>query len=144
MGLKIAVESNLSEAKAQLKTYPPRLNAAMYEASDTGTHIIASQLERTTVARTGMSPEMVHSMVEVEFGPYPGLVARGEVGFSRPPAFFYPKKSKALHFTINGRGIFAKRVRGSRPYPLVGRAVFSAESEVERNFRRGIQEVLLR
>lgn len=140
--MKLEVTHNLSEVSAQIKAYRPLLHDAMYDASERGTRIIASELERTTVARTGMAPDMVHEMVETEFGPAPGLVARGEIRFSDPPAYFYPKKSKVLRFEINGRVIFARRVRGSRPYPLVGRAVTSAHDEVERGFRRGIRRVM--
>jgi hypothetical protein len=142
MGLRIGVTHDFGEAKAKLKAYPKLLNDAMYDASEEGTRITANQLVLTTVARTEMEPGMVENMVRVEFGPSPGLIARGQVGFTKPPAFFYPKKSKVLRFKIGGRVIFARRVRGSRPYPLVGRAANLAENDVERNFGRALREVM--
>jgi hypothetical protein len=142
MGLRVRIIHDFGEAKAKLKAYPKLLNDAMYDASEEGTRIIANQLVLTTVVRTGMDPGMVDNMVRVEFGPSPGLIARGRVGFTKPPAYFYPKKSKVLRFTIGGRVIFARRVRGSRPYPLVGRAANLAENDVERNFGRALREVM--
>lgn len=123
MAIRVEVEHNLADAKEKLALYPARLTTGMYEGTRRATNIVAQQLEETTTARTSMDRSMVHSMIDIEVTPLPGGIAQGKVGFKPPPKYFYPKKSKVLVFRIEGRTIFARRVRGSRPYKLVPRAV---------------------
>lgn len=44
-----------------------------------------------------------------------GYSYTGVTRFGHTTAFIYPRKAKALRFTIGGRVIFAKRVRGYHP-----------------------------
>lgn len=70
---------------------------------------------------------------------------RSEAGYSytgvtrlgHRTAYIYPRKAKALRFTIGGRVIFAKRVRGYHPSrDWVEAGIPASEMEADRSSRR--------
>ncbi len=104
--------------------------------------VMRESVVATVVARTGMGRPVAEQIVEARMRPSPGLVARGVISMTDPPARFYPKRAKALRFVVGGRVIFRASVRGSRPYRLISRGAESAEREVEEIYDRHVEEVL--
>ncbi len=91
-----------------------------------------------------MRPEVVEQIMRVEDEPAGDALARSVVRMTDPPPFFYPRRARALRFRPSGGGafVFARRVRGSRPYKLIGRGASIAQPGVEREYEREVGGVL--
>jgi len=72
----------------------------------------------------------------------------GYVEFGNRPngtgMYIYPKRAKFLKFTINGKTIFARRVRSHGPLPFLGNAVKLGESFIPDLFLEDIQRLINR
>ena len=89
------------------------------------------------VHKTNMSEAVARRIVEAKMLPGAGPVSHAKVSMTKPPARFYPRTKQALAFTIDGRRVVVKSVRGSRPYKLIGQA---ARGPVIDTARREIYE----
>lgn len=67
-----------------------------------------------------------------------------EFGNHQNGPWIYPKRAKALRFVIDGKVIFAKRVRSHGPLPFLGKAVQLAESFIPDLFHSDIQTLIKR
>lgn len=141
VSLTVSVRHDLDEGIARINTIPARADAAMIRATHEGTAILRARVQRVVEDRTKMDSAMVSKIVESEVEEGQGSLARGRVSFTKPPAYFYPKKGRFLRFSVGGRVVFARRVRGSRPYKLIGRAGESAEGEIRRVYEKEAGEV---
>lgn len=142
VSLSFSVRHDLDEGIARLNAVPARADAAMIRATEDGTILLRGAVQRVVEDRTKMASEMVSKIIESEVEvPAGDSLARGRISFTKPPAYFYPKKGQFLRFTIGSRVIFARRVKGSRPYKLIPRAAEGVEREIGRGFEREVGEV---
>lgn len=94
----------------------------MRRGTERGTSLLASSVVSLVAGRTSMNGATARAITRAEVLPGMGPISRGRVSFSRPPARIYPKKGKALAFTVGGVKIVRRSVKGSRPYGLIERA----------------------
>lgn len=141
VSLSFSVRHDFDEGVARLNAVPARADAAMIRATHEGTTRLRAEVQRVVEDRTKMDAAMVSKIIESSVEEGMGALARGRVSFTKPPAYFYPKKGRFLRFVIGGRVVFARRVRGSRPYKLLGRAGQSAEAEIRREYEREVGEI---
>lgn len=120
--LKVKARSNAAAAAAEVANKSPRLDAAMRRGTSSATNLLANSVALLVGRRTSMSADVARRITKAEVLPGAGPVSRGRVSFERPPARIYPKKAKALAFTIGGTKYVRRSVKGSRPYGLIRRA----------------------
>ena len=131
-------------AALEISRKDARLNAAMRRATASGTRILGRAVEGLVVSRTTMGRGVAARIVNVRMVPGTGAVARGIVSFERPPDRIYPRRKRALAFTVGNRRIVRRSVRGSRPYALIPRAAL-AEGTVRvigDNYQREVEKAL--
>ncbi len=140
--LSIRVRENFGQDASEVRGAGARLAPAMREATAEAVEVLEAAVESTIVDRTNMSDAVVSRIVESELDPSVGDISRGRVRLTDPPARFYPRKAKALRFTINGREIVRRSVKGSRPYKLVPRGAARAERAIEETYERHVRGAL--
>lgn len=121
LSLRIRVRSDSARAAAEVEAVPPRLDAAMRRGTERGTNLLAASVARLVESRTSMDASVARAITKAEVLPGGGPISRGQVSFTKPPARIYPKKGKALAFTIGGVKLVRRSVKGSRPYALIQR-----------------------
>lgn len=142
--LRLRVNRDHARAASQVEAFTPRLNAAMRRGTERGTNLLGAGVAALVVSRTSMSAGAARAITKTEILPGAGPISRGRVSFTKPPARIYPKKGKALAFTIGGVRFVRKSVRGSRPYALIERAAdmgYTAK-RIEDGYREEVEEVL--
>jgi hypothetical protein len=83
-----------------------------------------------------------------ETGEYTGFVLADksyaiflEDGNNAGGAFIYPVHAKALHFKIDGKDIFAKKVRSHGPLPFMKDAQEKVENNIEEIFNKNFDKI---
>lgn len=122
LSLKFKVRHDAGRAASEVAAVPPRLDAAMRRGTERGTHLLASSVALLVGRRTSMGADVARRITKAEVLPGAGPISRGRVSFERPPARIFPKKAKALAFTVGGVRLVRKSVKGSRPYALIQRS----------------------
>lgn len=141
MVIHFSVRHDAPALQRRILSYPPRLDSAMRDATKEATEVLRKGTISTVQNRTNMSAEVAARITEADFRPTPGG-GRGTVGFTKPPARFYPRTKKALAFTIGGRRIVRRSVKGSRPYKLLNDAGIAQEEAVKERYRGRVGRVL--
>ncbi len=149
--MELSVDTtDFARVRSEVASLPSRCEEAMRRGHEAAVDLVRGQVVRTVEERTGMRPEVVEQIVKAEDEPAGDALARSTVRMTDPPPFFYPNPPTAsrprpmLRFRPSGGGafVFARRVRGSRPYNLIGRGASIAQPGVEREYEREVGEVL--
>ncbi len=144
LGFTVKVGHDTRRAIAYLDSLPPLLNAAMRQGTQRGTKLLGARVEALVTSRTSMDAAVARAITKVEVLPSAGPISRGRVSFRPPPPRFYPKRKKALAFTIAGKKIVVRSVRGSRPYKLITEAADDRAglTAIEEGYREEVEKVL--
>lgn len=135
------VSHNLDAGAKEIGGIAPRLLDALRSATRDATRLEASNVASTIAGRTSMTRAVADSITKSKYFDT-ATGGEGRVSLSAPPARIYPKNKQALAFSIGGRRIVRKSVRGSRPYKLVGRSALLSQKAVETIYGEKIREVL--
>lgn len=130
---------NAAELKKKLGRIQAGLEAAvekgLQDAAEQGAQVARTQHAYTSRSGSGLESKTVAYKSSALSQ---GIIANAQyaswVEFGNGPegSKIYPKKSSALHFTVNGKEVFVKWVRASKPHPFMINALNFEKSNADR------------
>lgn len=127
-----ALRKQLKEIEGGLQS---ALDKGLQDAAEQGAQVARTQHAYTSRSGSGLESKTVayrNSALDQ------GIIANAkyaswvEFGNGPPGSKIYPKRSLALHFTIDGEEVFAKWVRASQPKPFMINALNFEKQSADR------------
>ena len=137
-----SIKEKLAKLQALL---PAAIENALLETSEEGVRIATTKTYYTSRGSNGLKDNTYWKRIS---GNHYQIIANKPyasfVNFGTRPHVIYPKKSKLLHFKINGKDVYAKYVNhpGTKPYPFFSNMVKEIIPLLYINIKNNIRGIL--